>query len=119
MCVLGNEFLGGLPGLVVGYLAGWGFHEVTRGTGQRPGNPVVQGQFDTADGVNDYSGRVGGVPNFELHLTVERHIPKGGALHPDIAPFAVLEPRDVIAWAHMCLLRGQLVVHLAGHGLCF
>ena len=82
---------------VVVDLLGRALHEVAGRRDERPLQAAVEAELQAADGVGDDAGAVGAVPDLELELRVERHVAEGRALHPDVAPLAVLEPRHVVA----------------------
>ncbi len=56
----------------------------------------------------------GRVPDLELELEVERHVSVGRALHADVAPLAVLQPRHVVGRADVNVLVVDLVVDHRG-----
>ena len=89
-------------------------HEVARRGDQRPAEAAVEAELQTADRVGDDAGAVGRVPDLELELGVERDVAVGRALHPDVAPLAILEPRHVVARAHVDVVVGELVVEHRG-----
>src|SRR3954462_6855304 len=78
--VLGDELLGRLARLVVGPLVVRRLHEVRARAVDLAAEAVVQRELAAADGVDDDAGRVGRVPDLELHLHVERHVAEGLAL---------------------------------------
>src|SRR5689334_8303267 len=91
-----DEHLDVLAGLVVEVLDRRGLHEV-RGRGQdRAADAAVLGDLGSAQGVDDDTRRVRGVPDLELVLQVQRDVTEGAALETDVGPLAVVEPRDVV-----------------------
>src|SRR5687768_13501412 len=87
-----DEGLDAFAAEVVGHLHRWGFHEVGGGGQDRAADAAVEGDLGGADGVDDDAGAVGGVPDLELVLEVQRDVAEGAALEPDVGPFAVVEP---------------------------
>src|SRR5690606_9457752 len=77
----------------------------------------VDAELGAANGIDDDAGAVRAVPNFELELDVQRNVAEGRAFHADVAPLAVVQPRHVVARANVDVVRGQLVVELAGDGV--
>lgn len=106
-------------GFGVGVLDGGRFHEVAGRSGEGSGDAAIHGNFSAADGIDDYPGGVGRIPDFEFHFAIEGDVPEGGAFHADVAPFAVGEPWDVIAGADVAILVSKTVVELAGDGVGF
>ena len=105
-------------GLVVVVLHRRRLHEVGRRAEQRATDAPVEGHLGAAHGVDDHAGRVGGVPDLELELQVERHVTEVPALHPDVGPLAVVEPRHVVRRSDVDVVGGEdVVLDLAGHGL--
>src|SRR5690606_38108775 len=82
--------------LLVGDLHRRRLHQVSRGRDDRAADAAVLGALGRTDGVDDDAGRVGGVPDLELVLQVERHVAEGATLEPHVGPLAVVEPRDVV-----------------------
>src|SRR3954447_682996 len=113
-----NEFQGSAAGLVIRELLRRRLHEVARGAYQRSANAAVERKLGATHGINHHSGRVGRIPDLELHLEVERHASKGGALQPDIGPLAIGEPWNVVARTDMNAAIGQRYIELAEYGLC-
>lgn len=106
-------------GFGIGVLDGGRFHEVAGGSGERAGNSTVHSNFRATDSIDHYPGGVGRIPDFEFHFAIEGDVPEGGSFHADVAPFAVGEPRHVIAGADVAVLVAQAVVELAGDGVGF
>ena len=102
---------------VVVDLLGRALHEVARRRDERALQAAVEAQLQAADRVGDDAGAVGAVPDLELELGVERHVTEGRALHPDVAPLAVLQPRHVVARADVDVVRVDLVVEHRGDGV--
>ena len=94
-----REVLDHLTGDVVMVLHWRGLHEVGGRTVQWAANTAVERQLGTTNSVDDYAGRIGGVPDFDLELDVEGNVTEIPALEPDICPFSVVEPADVVGWA--------------------
>src|SRR3990170_8968043 len=92
-----DELLGEDARLLVRELLWWRLHEVGAGARQRSRHAAVKGQLAAADGIDDDASGVGAVPDLQLRLQVQRHLTEARALHPDVAPLAVLQPGDVIA----------------------
>jgi hypothetical protein len=78
---------------------------------------VVERELAAAHGVDDDAGRVGRVPDLELHLHVQRHVAEGLALHADVGPLAVREPRHVVRRPDVDVVGGQRVAHDRRDGL--
>src|SRR5437764_3944078 len=87
-----DEGFGPRQRLVIGELLGRALHVIARWADQRAADLAVERQFRAADRVDDDPRRVWRVPHLELQFDIERHIPEGRALEPDVAPFAVAEP---------------------------
>ena len=103
---------------VVVVLHGWALHEVGRRSEDGATDATVERDLGTTDGVDDDTGRVGGVPHFELELEVEGNVTEVAALHADIAPLAVLQPRHVVAGADVDVVSAHVAdLELAGYGL--
>ena len=92
-------------------------HEVARRRDERALQAAIEAQLQAADGVGDDAGAVGAVPDLELELGVERHVTVGRALHADVAPLAVEQPRHVVARADVDVVRVELVVEHRGDGV--
>src|SRR4029079_12474645 len=75
---------------VVRDLAWRPLHEVGGRRHEGALQPAVEPELEAADRVGDHPGRVGRVPHLELQFGVEWHVPASRALHPDVAPLAVL-----------------------------
>ena len=103
-------------GLGVGELHRRAFHKVGRRRQHGAPLPVVQGQLGAADGVHYHAGRVGAVPHFQLHFHLDGRAAKHLAVNVDVAPFAVLQPRHVVAGADVDGVGVGFLGHLAGHG---
>src|SRR5262245_21435936 len=100
------------PGLVIGPLLGRRLHQIRGWRQQRALEPAVHRGLAAADGVDHDAGRVGGVPDLELQLHVDRLVAEPGALQPDVRPLAVREPRDVVAGADVDGVLGEVVGEL-------
>src|SRR5207249_6643667 len=74
-------------------------HEVARWRDESAPQSAIEAQLEAADRVRDDARAVGAVPHLELELRVERHVAERRALHADVAPLAVEEPRYVVARA--------------------
>ena len=109
-----DEGLDAVVGDVVVDLDRRALHEVRAGGNQRTGQAAVEPELRAADRIGDDAGAVRRVPDLELELEVERHVAVGRALHADVAPLAVLEPRHVVGWADVDVLVLDLVVDHAG-----
>src|SRR5690606_37433557 len=96
-----------------------GLHEVARGAEQGTAGAATERELGAAYRVDDDAGRVRGIPDFKLQFGIERHTAERRALNPDIGPFAISEPRHVIARADMDVSVWQRHVQLTGHGLRF
>src|SRR3990172_13038240 len=107
-----DELLGEDARLLVRELLGRRLHEVGTGARQRSRHAAVKGQLAAADGIDDDAGGVRAVPDLQLGLQVQRHLAEARALHPDVAPLAVLQPGDVIAGADVDVPLRELVVQL-------
>ena len=78
--------------LVVGALHRRGLHQVRRRREDRATDAAVLGDLRGADRVDDDAGGVGGVPDLELVLEVQRDVTEGATLEADVGPLAVVEP---------------------------
>src|SRR3990170_508615 len=85
-------------------------HEVARRSHEGALEPAIQAQLQTADRIGDDAGAVGAVPDLELELGIEGHVTEGRALHPDVAPLSVEQPRHVVARADVDVVRIHLVI---------
>ncbi len=95
-----------------------GLHEVRGRRQDRATDAPVHGDLRGADGVDDDTGRVRGVPDLELVLEVQRDVAEGAALEADVRPLAVVEPRDVVGRADVDVLGAQVAVpDLGGDGV--
>src|SRR4051812_44042830 len=72
--VLGDELLRRRARLVVGPLVVRRLHEVRARPVDLAAEAVVEGELAAAHRVDDDARGVGGVPDLELHLHVERHV---------------------------------------------
>ena len=95
-------------------LHGRRLHQVARRRLERARDPVVERELREPDGVDDDAGRVRRVPDLELELDVERHVTERRALHPDVRPLAVGQPRDVVRRADVDVVGADLVVEHRG-----
>lgn len=105
------------------HLDGWGLHEVG-GCGQDwATNTAVFGDLRCADGVNDDSCGVGGVPDFEFVFEVEGNFTECASFEADVSPLAVIEPGDVVGGADVnvavFLFPAQWSGEVGGDGLGF
>src|SRR3990172_8661836 len=107
-----DELLGEDARLLVRELLGRRLHEVGAGARQRSRDAPVKGQLAAADGIDYDAGGVGAVPDLQFRLPGQRHLAEGRALHPDVAPLAVLQPGNVIAGADVDVPLRELVVQL-------
>jgi len=99
---------------IIPKLSGRSLEEIRRGSNDRTGKAAVEGQFGAADSINDHAGRVGAVPYFQFQFQIERHIAEGGALHADIAPLAVGQPRHMVRGANVDVIGVHRVRDHAG-----
>src|SRR4051794_30196766 len=109
--VFGDEVLRELPRLVVRALRMGRLHQVARGAVELARDAVVQRELRDANSVDDDPGRVRRVPDLELELRGQRHVPERLALEPDVRPLAVGEPGDVVGGADVDVVRGEFVAH--------
>ena len=112
-----DERLDPVEGDVVVDLDGRALHEVRAGRHEGAREAAVEAQLEAADGVGDDARAVGAVPDLELELGVERHVTERRALHPDVAPLAVLEPRHMVRRTDMDVVGVELVVEHRGDGV--
>src|SRR5581483_8716148 len=113
--IAADEGFGALARLVIGELPRRRLHEIARWPDQRAADAAIERQLGAADGVDHDARRVRRVPDFELQLAIQRHVAEGRAFEPDIAPFAVGQPRHMVARADMDVVRRHLVADLARH----
>src|SRR5450756_1803990 len=104
------------PAHVVGALYRRGLHQVGRGGDQGAADAAVLGDLGRTDAVDDDAGRVGGVPDLELVLEVQRHVAERATLETDVGPLAVVEPLDVVARADVDVALAQVVGHVGRDG---
>ncbi len=97
----GDEMFRHLPGFPVGKLHRRVFAKISRGANQQAPLTSVQGQFGAANGIDNDTGRVGGILNRQPKLQVHGHITKQLALHADKAHLVVVLPRNIVAGADM------------------
>src|SRR3546814_3877475 len=110
------EGFGSPPSFVVGELLRRRLHEIARRTVQGAADATIQRELGATHGIDDDAGRIGGVPDLQLELAVQRNVAERGPFHADVAPFAVAEPRNVVAWADMRVLGRQRMAELARDG---
>jgi len=79
----------------------------------------VQGQFGTADGIDNHTGRVGGILNRQPKLQIHGHITEQLALHADETNLVVVLPGHIITGADMNVLVYQALRRYGLHGLGF
>ena len=109
-----DELLGQLVRLVVDDLLRRRLHQVRARALERAGDAVVQRELREPDGVDHDPGRVRRVPHLELELDVERHVAERRALHADVGPLAVGQPRHVVGRADVDVARAEVVVEHRG-----
>src|SRR5215211_1731251 len=109
-----GELVDQLARFLVAVLDGRALHEVRGWAEQRAADAAVVGDFAAAEGVDDHAGRVGGVPYLELELDVEGHVAEVAAFDTDVGPFAVVEPRHMVARADVDVVVGDALIDLAG-----
>ena len=68
---------------------------------------TIKRELDHTYGIDDYSGRVGRIPDLQFEFRVEWHIAKGTTLKANIGPFTVGKPRDIVGRADMHILFAQ------------
>ena len=90
-------------------------HEVGARPVELAADAVVERQLQAAHGVDDDAGRVGGVPDLELELGVERHAAERLALQADVGPLAVGQPRHVVRGADVDVVGVHLQAGDRGH----
>src|SRR6478609_7242572 len=105
-----DELLDVGEGLVVEVLDRRGLHEVARRGEDRAADTAVLGDLRGAQGVDDDTGRVRGVPDLELVLQVQRDVAERTALEADVGPLAVVEPGHVVRGTDVDVLLAQLTV---------
>src|SRR5665647_3551773 len=89
-----------------------GLHQVRRSGDQGAADATVLGDLRRTDAVDDDAGRVGGVPDLELVLQVERDVAECATLEADVGPLAVVEPLDVVARADVDVALAQVVLEV-------
>src|SRR5699024_10288132 len=85
-----NKGFDPLVGLIVVVLHRWRLHEVAAGRQDWPANLTVQGATGGTNRIDDHTGRVRGVPDFQLVLQRYRGITKIATFQADEGPFAVI-----------------------------
>ena len=108
--VLRDERLGRLVRLVVDDLLRRRLHQVGARAFEGAGDAVVQRELREPHGVDHDAGRVRRVPDLELELDVERHVAERRALHADVGPLAVGQPRHVVGRADVDVALADVVV---------
>src|SRR5262245_25302214 len=84
-----KEGLYGGVGVGVGVLDRGGLHEVGGGRHYRAADAAVRGDLGGADGIDDHTGGVGGVPDLQFVLHIQRDVAEGATFQADVGPFAV------------------------------
>src|SRR3954468_16487753 len=112
-----DELLGQLVRLVVLDLLRGRLHEVRARRDERAGDALVQCELREPDGVDDDAGRVRRVPHLELQLDVQRHVAERRALHADVGPLAIGQPRHVVGRSHVHVLLTEVVVEHRRYGV--
>jgi hypothetical protein len=102
---------------IFGELFGRRLHEIAAGAGQGTGDAAIERQLGATHGVDHHPGGIGRIPDLQLELGVERDATEGGALHPDVGPFPVGEPRHMIARSDMDIRGFERNIELAGNRL--
>ena len=110
VAVLLDEALDGVVRLVVRELLRRRLHQVRARPFERAADAVVERELREPHRVDHDPGRVRRVPDLELELDVERHVAEGRALHADVRPLAVGQPRHVVGRADVHVLRAEVVV---------
>src|SRR5581483_1731353 len=113
----GDELLDQVAADVVAVLLRRRLHEVARHGDDRSADAAVEGDLRRAHRVDDHARRVGGVPDLELVLQVQRHVAEGLALEADVGELAVIEPRHVVGGADVHGRALHLVRDLRRDGL--
>src|SRR5919201_381686 len=98
---------------IVGDLTRRRLHEVRRRSDDRAAETAIESELAAAYGVDHHAGAVRRVPDLELDLRVERHVTEGRALHADVAPLAVEQPRDVVRGSDVDVLLLEWIVEHA------
>src|SRR5215208_5063535 len=110
--VVQDELLDHVPGRLVAELHRRRLHEVGARADQWAGDAAVQRELRAPQCVDHDAGGVRAVPDLELELDVERHVPERLPLEADLRPLAVLEPGHVVAGADVDVLLVELLAHL-------
>src|SRR6266511_1797440 len=113
-CVGADAALRQLARLVVSSLLRRRLHQVRAGCFERPGHAVVQRELREPYRVDDDPGRVRRIPDLELQLDVHRYVAEGGALHADVRPLAVGQPRHVVRGSDVDVALADVVVEHRG-----
>src|SRR4051812_11346949 len=113
----GDEPVREVARLVVRELLRGRLHEVARRAGERPADLAIERELRASHRIDDDAGGIGRIPDFELQFHIERDTAEARAFHADIGPFAIGEPRHVVARADMDVLGRKRNVELARHGL--
>src|SRR5690625_54385 len=106
-------------GLIVVVLDRWRLHEVAGGRQDWPANLAVQGDLGGTNRIDDHTGRVRGVPDFQLVLQRYRGITKIATFQPDEGPFAVIQPGNVVGGTDVDVVVGEFGLQIGGDGLGF
>src|SRR5919198_1456484 len=96
LAVAQDELLDHLAGHVVAELDRRRLHEVRRRPDQRSAEPPILRDLRAPERVDDHAGRIGRVPDLELHLDAHGRVTEVAALEAEHRPLAVLEPRHVV-----------------------
>ena len=108
--VLLDEALDRVARLVVLDLLRRRLHQVGARAFERAGDAVVQRELREPDRIDHDPRGVRRVPDLELELDVERHVAEARALHADVRPLAVGQPRHVVGRADVDVLLAEVVV---------
>lgn len=101
--------LGFAPGDIVGILMWRRFEKVTRRIDDCTLKAVIECEFGAADGINHHPGGIRRIPHLKLEFEIEGDVSEGLAFHAEMAPFAVLEPGDVVGGTHVDVVGAHVV----------
>jgi hypothetical protein len=108
-----DELLGELAALVVGCCTGGDFMKYELGPSSEPARPRSRAILAQRTASMTMPAEFGESHDLELELDVQRHVAEGAALHADVGPLAVVEPRHVVARADVHVAGAHVVVELA------
>src|SRR5699024_4713723 len=80
-------------------------------------NLAVQGDLGGTNRIDNHTGRVRGIPNFQLIFQRYRCITKVATFQTHEGPLAIIQPGNVVGWANVDVVVGQVGFQIGGYGL--